>query len=306
MQGRPGHSLEAVPLSRRLDLDRDGADWPHRWASRFIEAAGTRLHVQILGEGPAVLMLHGTGASTHSFRDLARLLAPDYRVVMVDLPGHGFSGPVAGRPTMPAMSAVLTAALAKLDIDPAFAIGHSAGAAILIRMALDGRFEPQRIVSLNGALLPFPGLAAQLFPQLAKVLFLNPIAPRFFSWRASSGTAVRRLMDSTGSKIDPAGIRFYERLLASPAHVDGALKMMANWDLEALRRDLPRLKAPLTLVVGTGDRAIPPEVSYRVSRLVPDAEVVCLEGLGHLAHEEAPQRTADVVRSAFARRSSAA
>ena len=71
--------------------------------------------------------------------------------------------------------------------------------------------------------------------------------------------------------------------------------MMANWDLHGLRRALPRLAVPLTLVVGTKDRAIPPEVSERVARMVKDANVETLPGLGHLAHEEAPERVAEMM-----------
>ncbi|MEX6508050.1 alpha/beta fold hydrolase BchO [Jiella sp. M17.18] len=288
-------------MSRPLEWARDGRDWPHREASRFVSAGGTSFHVQILGAGEPLLLLHGTGASTHSFRDLAPLLAADYRVVMLDLPSHGFSGrPRWRQPSIAGMRDLVAEVLDQLEIAPAYAAGHSAGAAVLLRMAIDGRIAPKRIVSLNGALLPFPGVAAHLFPGLAKLLFLNPLAPRFFSWRARHGDAVARLMESTGSTISREGLAFYERLLASPAHVEGALSMMANWDLEGLRRDLPRLCVPLTLVTGTRDRAIPPEVSERVARMVADASVVSLPGLGHLAHEEAPDRVADVMREAFA------
>ncbi|NDW05785.1 alpha/beta fold hydrolase BchO [Jiella pacifica] len=290
-------------MSAPLDFARDGRDWPHRDKSRFVEAGGTRFHVQIFGhdDAPALLLLHGTGASTHSFRDLAPLLADRYRVVVPDLPGHGFTAaPRWRRVSITGMGMAITAMLKALDVAPAFAGGHSAGAAILLRMALDGQIAPQRIVSLNGALLPFPGVAAHLFPRLAKLLFLNPVAPRFFSWRARNTRAVAQLMESTGSTISPEGVAYYERLFASPAHCEGALSMMANWDLEGLRRDLPRLAVPLTLVAGTRDRAIPPEVSRRVERMVRGAAVETLPGLGHLAHEEAPAQVAAVLARALA------
>ncbi|MEH6720443.1 MAG: alpha/beta fold hydrolase BchO [Aurantimonas endophytica] len=291
-------------MTRRLDWSRDGANWPHRAASRFVAAAGFDWHVQIFGEGPVLLLVHGTGASTHSFRDLATRLAGDHTIVMLDLPSHGFTDRAPWRrPSLPGWAGMLGELLDQLQVRPTYAAGHSAGAAILVRMALDGLFEPERIVSLNGALLPFPGVAAHLFPQLAKLLFLNPVAPRFFSWRARNGGAVARLMDSTGSRLTPEGIAYYERLLASPRHVEGALTMMANWDLETLARDLPHLATPLTLIAGTGDRAVPPEVSFKVARMVRHGDVVPLTGLGHLAHEEAPERVAAAVRGAFAHRS---
>ena len=285
-------------MSAPLDFAREGRDWPHRDTSRFVEAGGTRFHVQILGrdDAPPLLLLHGTGASTHSFRDLAPILAEHYRVIMPDLPGHGFTAvPRWRRVSITGMGTAIAAMLKALDVAPSYAAGHSAGAAILLRMALDGQIAPKHVVSLNGALLPFPGVAAHLFPRLAKILFLNPVAPRFFSWRARNTRAVAQLMESTGSRLSPQGIAYYERLFSSKAHVEGALSMMANWDLEGLRRDLPRLAVPLTLVAGTRDRAIPPDVSERVARMVKDAKVETLPGLGHLAHEEAPERVGEVL-----------
>ncbi|MCE7027453.1 alpha/beta fold hydrolase BchO [Jiella avicenniae] len=290
-------------MTAPLDFARDGRHWPHREKSRFVEAGGTRFHVQIFGpeNAPALLLLHGTGASTHSFRDLAPILAEHYRVIVPDLPGHGFTAaPRWRRVSITGMGKAIAAMLSALGVAPVYAAGHSAGAAILLRMALDGQIAPQRIVSLNGALLPFPGVAAHLFPRLAKLLFLNPVAPRFFSWRARNTRAVAQLMESTGSRISPEGVAYYERLFSSPTHVEGALSMMANWDLEGLRRDLPQLNVPLTLVVGSRDRAIPPEVSERVARMVRGAAIERLPGLGHLAHEEAPDRVAEVMLGVFA------
>ena len=62
-----------------LDWATDGADWPNREASRFVEAAGLRWHVQVMGAGPVLLLLHGTGASTHSWRDVMPKLAAIHR-----------------------------------------------------------------------------------------------------------------------------------------------------------------------------------------------------------------------------------
>ena len=67
------------------------SQWPFAQHSMFVNAAGLRWHVQSFGDGPLLLMLHGLGASTHSWRGLAPLLATHYRVVMIDLPGHAFT-----------------------------------------------------------------------------------------------------------------------------------------------------------------------------------------------------------------------
>ena len=268
----------------------EGADWPHRAASRFVPAGGLRWHVQIVGEGPVALLLHGTGAATHSWRGLMPLLAPHHRVIAPDLPGHGFTSmPAPARMALPAMAEEIAALLEMLEARPALVIGHSAGAAIAVRMALDGTIAPERILSINGALLPFPGIAATLFPAMARTLFVNPLAPRLFALQARIGGETGRFLKrSTGSAIDPAGVACYEQLFRTSGHCAAALAMMAHWDLAPLERDLPKLTAPLTLLHGTADRAVPGSVAQRVAALVPRGEAVALPGLGHLAHEEAP------------------
>jgi magnesium chelatase accessory protein len=281
----------------RPDWSREGADWPHRAASRFVAAAGLTWHLQEFGaaDAPVLLLLHGTGAASHSFRDLAPRLAGTHRVLVPDLPGHGFSDPLpAGRLSLPGMAAALAELLRVLGLSPRRVAGHSAGAAILVRMCLDGALHPDRIVALNGALSPFPGAASLLFPVMARALFLNPLTPRLFAWSADRA-AVERLIGGTGSRLDAAGVSYYRRLFAKPGHVRGALGMMANWDLAALERDLGRLAVPLLLVVGGNDRAIRPEDAFRLRDRLPGTRVELLRGLGHLAHEEDPERVAALV-----------
>ena len=274
----------------------DGADWPNRAASSFVESGGIRWHVQRMGAGPTLLLLHGTGAATHSWRGLLPILAEHYDVIAPDLPGHGFtSSPAPHRLSLPGMAADVGELLRKLDATPAIVAGHSAGAAILARMCLDGRIAPDLLVSLNGALLPLGGVAGHLFSPLAKLLVLNPLVPRLFAWQASSPGAVERLLDNTGSRIDAAGIAQYRRLVRSTAHVAAALRMMANWQLEPLKRDLPRLTTKLLLVAASNDRTITPDTARRVAALVPGATIEPVAGLGHLAHEEQPQRIADLI-----------
>ncbi len=288
-------------MTASLDWARDSAGWPHREASRFVEAGGLRWHVQQMGPppgaAPTLLLIHGTGASTHSWRGVAPLLAEHFHVLAADLPGHGFTAmPVAAQTmSLPGMAQALGALLARLDIAPKIIIGHSAGAAIGARMCLDGRVAAQALVGINGAWLPPGGTAGRLFSPVAKLLALNPWVPRLFSWRASEPAAVRRLLGGTGSVLDADGVALYARLVRSPGHVAGALAMMANWDLAPLVRELPQLRPRLLLLTGSNDRTLPPAHAQQVAAWLPSAQTVALPGLGHLAHEEQPQRVVRIV-----------
>ncbi len=279
--------------ARPLDFDTDGAAWPYREASRFVEAAGIRWHVQSLGAGPVLLLLHGTGASTHSWRGLIPRLAPHFHIVALDLPGHGFTQrPPQRLFTLPGMAAGVSDLLGVLKIAPDLIVGHSAGAAVMLRMALDGRVAPKGLISLNGALKPYGGDAAKWLSPLAKLLFVNPFVPRFFAWQAGHDAAVERLIRNTGSAIDPEGVGLYRILVANPDHVAAALGMMGNWQLQPLAADLGRLATPLLLIAGSNDKAIKSEDAFAIRDMTKTAKVDILRGLGHLAHEEAPEQVA--------------
>ena len=285
-------------MNGRLNWDRDGRDWPNRHASRFLNISGQRWHVQVMGSGPGVLLIHGTGAATHSFRTLGSILAERFTVVIPDLPGHGFSHapPTMAGYQLPNVAHGIAALLRALDVQPRVVVGHSAGAAVAIRMVLDGAIAPAGIISLNGALLPFPGMTNDFLGSAARFLASSSLTARMFTLFAGNRPSAERLLRSTGSRIDPEGTQLYARLTANPGHVHGALALMANWDLRPLARDLPRLAVPLILVTGSRDGMVPPSESFRVRSLVPKAELVSLRGLGHLAHEERPADIAALVQ----------
>ncbi|MDO9383897.1 MAG: alpha/beta fold hydrolase [Hyphomicrobiaceae bacterium] len=289
-------------MSKRLVWNRDGLDWPNREASRFVTAGGLTWHVQVMGNGPVILLIHGTGASTHSWRDVLPRLALTHTVVAPDLPGHGFtSSPDAAGFSLPGMARGLSALMTELDLRPEVAVGHSAGAAILIRAALDRRISPSAIISLNGALLPFGSVFGMFFSPVAKLLVSAPTVPSLLSWRAEKIDRVERILRGTGSRIDAIGLDLYARLFRNPGHVAAALGMMANWDLRSLTYDLPRLRIPLFLIAGGEDTAIPPQQTFRVRDMLPSATTTYLRGLGHLAHEEDPETVSGYIERVAAR-----
>ncbi len=196
--------------------------------------------------------------------------------------------------SLPGMARALAKLLAAMEIKPDLAVGHSAGAAILIRMALDGAIAPRAIIGINAALMPFPGVAQKLFPSMARLLVLNPVVPRFFSWTATE-RMVERLLEGMGSRIDARGAALYRRLFAKSGHAHAALGMMARWDLESLIAALPKLKTPLHLIIGERDRAVPPSDAEAVRAILPGTAISRMARLGHLSHEEAPEEAAALI-----------
>ncbi len=268
-------------------------DWPYRQHSRFIQSKPHLWHVQDMGSGPTLLLIHGAGGATHSFRNLIPLL-PGYRLIAIDVSGQGFT--VLGarhRCGLDAVAEDIAALIAQEQWHPAAIIGHSAGAAIALRLA---ELTPtQAIIGINAALGSFEGAQGWIFPVMAKLLALTPFVPQLFSKLAGTQAQTRRLLASTGSKIEPAGEAQYQHLLQMPLHVEATLAMMSQWNLEGLMRRLPQQTTPTLLITASNDRAVPAYISQRAATEMPQAEWVDIPGFGHLVHEEAAETVAPLI-----------
>lgn len=284
-----------------LDWETDGRQWPHREASQFLKTSSFDWHVQISGpeNAPIILLLHGTGAASHSWRHLLPLLSGRFRIVAPDLPCHGFTrarGPADL--SLTGMVRALSELVAKLDRCPAVIVGHSAGAAIAVALAADQASSvPRHVIGINGAFLPIRGNA--LFSPLAKALFANPFSASMFSLMARATPLGGNLLTATGSSIDEDGKAIYRMLLASPAHVRGALGMMAAWDLTRFDQMLRRLPFPMTVIAARDDPMVPIENSRHAAQQASGSRLILTERGGHLLHEcradEIAQRLGEVL-----------
>ena len=195
-----------------LSFDRDGARLAEprgeRLRRRRAASAGMCSSMGERARAPAAPrhrrldpLLGGAGAAAR--QALSTCVAPD-------LPGHGFTRPKAAPDlSLPGMARAVGGAARSARLRPKVVVGHSAGAAILARLCLDETIAPKLFVSLNGAFLPFEGAAGLSFPTIAKLLFLNPLAPRVFAWAADreavaslllrNGIADRRRRASTST-----------------------------------------------------------------------------------------------------------
>jgi magnesium chelatase accessory protein len=222
-------------------------------------------------------------------------LAPHFTVVAPDLPGHAFSNPAPKQSlSLPGMAAAVARLLDALKLQPVRAAGHSAGAAILVRMAVERLFAPDDVVSLNGAFFPVSGVAGQFFSPLAKAAAGAAVIQKMFA-RMADRKAVERLLRDTGSVIDAEGITLYQRLFSNEGHISGTLGMMAAWDLHWVPQDLRNLPVPLHLVRALKDRTIKPSDAEKAAKLAPKATIIDLPNLGHLAHEENPSAAAALI-----------
>lgn len=261
-------------------------DWPHADTSRFVLCKPHRWHVQEMGEGPLILMLHGAGGSTQSWRHLMPLLARHARVVAVDLPGQGFTKSGSKqRHGLPTMAQDIAALCTAQDWHPAALIGHSAGGAIALEMARHMAPAPP-VIGINAALGQFKGVAGVAFPLMAKVLAMVPGVAQLFTASTARPGSVTRLIEGTGSKLSHEELRWYRALISDRGHVDATLSMMAQWDLAPLLTALPQHPSDVLLIASAQDKAVPAVTSKKAAAQLPNGSVEILPDLGHLAHEE--------------------
>lgn len=283
-------------MAKRLDWQSDGKDWPNRALSRFVEAGGQRWHIQRAGKGEALLLLHGTGASTHSWSGLLPLLARQFDVLAMDLPGHAFTQNLHRLDvSLPGMVRALTGLLEAERFKPSAIIGHSAGAAIAVKLAPLLAPPPRQVIALNGALKPFGGPAGLIAPLMAKALAINPFAYHALARGGRDPARVEKLIEGTGSRPGPDYLKFYGRLFGNPAHVAGTLSMMAAWDVSDILPPFGRAGFPLHQITGACDRAVPSQLAAELAQRYRWATTTRLPGLGHLAHEEDAARVAGAI-----------
>lgn len=283
-------------------LARVPADWPHRALSRSVRVGGLDWHVQQGGQGPLLVLLHGTGSSAHSWADVVPALWPLATVLAVDLPGHGFTaGASAAQLALPQMARELDALLDQLQLGaPALVVGHSAGVALALRWALNSPRPPRAIVGFNPSLVPPPALYTRLLAPVVSPLATAPWMAAGLARLAARGHLVNSMLSSTGSPVPEAQRQRYARLFSQPAHVQGAMGFMAATDLPAINAAGPTLRRPLTLVLGAQDAWVP---EHRLRPVLaasfPQAQVERWQG-GHVLHEEQPGRAAALLARLWA------
>lgn len=245
-----------------------------------------------------MLLLHGTGSSHESFADLCQQLPIEIGLMVPDLPGHGQStfgtsqtaGSGLGFASPPGfglleMSQWLEEMLDQLQVSPGLIVGHSAGAAIALLMALQ---HPERaVLGLAPSLVPPPPIYNSLVgPWLGPMVRSGP-SLAFGHWLTGQGFVIDRLLASTASAISQTQKIRYRRLFESKAHLAGTLAFMAGTDLPGLLANplLTRLDR-VGILSARDDPWIPAKSLQNIltSRLTK-AKVKWLNSGGHLFHE---------------------
>lgn len=278
-------------------MKRIPLDWPNREHSRIISVGDLDWHVQLNGKGPVVLLLHGTGSSTHSWSDLIPLLENHAQVLVPDLPGHAFTlGAKLDDLKLDEIARSLQLLIDQLRIEaPTIVVGHSAGAPLAIRFALAAAKQPKLVIALNPSFIPPPAVYTSFFgPLLGPITRSSTLSSLLASFSPSLGM-VDKLLDSTNTILPESRRVYYRKLFERSDHVRGSMNFMAAADIQKVLTEADLYQGKLICVLGKQDAWIPVKPLERIVRdYFPAAEILTWEG-GHIMHELEPRKVAQLI-----------
>lgn len=269
--------------------------------SRFMEVNGMKVHVRIVGVGEPVFLLHGSFASLHTWDAWQQAMSPYYQTISLDFPGHGLTGPDSLKHYGIKDYSELVQALAKeLAITQYHVAGNSMGGAVAMQLASD---YPGNVLSLN--LIDAAGAPAAessmrdstsqkksnsggawIFQVARHPIFsklLLSCTPKFLF-----KLNMKQVYGDDAKVRDEVTTRYYELMLREgnrQATLD-RLSQPRNSNIQ-----YERLTMPTLILWGAEDQWIPLAQGKRLQQALPGANLVILDGVGHVPMEESPTET---------------
>ena len=271
-----------TPDRDRAALERDYLAVP----GDLLPVAGTVLHVRDSGprSAPAVILIHGFGASLHTWEPWAQALEADHRVIRFDLPGSGLSPPDPSHDYTDARSLVLlTALMDRLGVTRASVVGNSIGGRVAWKFAATSPDRVDKLVLISPDGFASPGFEYGRAPEVPAVLRLMRYALPKALLKMNLAPAY-----ADPSKLDAATVTRYHDLALAPGARDALLERMAQTVLEDPLPILRRIRAPTLLLWGEQDAMIPFANAADYLKTIPNATLAPVPGAGHVPHEETP------------------
>ena len=282
--------------------DRSAEDLGKRWAtppSQFLMLDGMKVHVR--DEGPRddpqpIVLLHGTSSSLHTWDGWAQVLKEKHRVIRVDLPGFGLTGPTQdGNYQMPVYSHFVTSLMDTLQVKRAVLAGNSMGGYVAWKTAVDYPDRVSKLILVDAAGYATTAASVPIGFKLAQIPMLSGLMANILP---------RQVIESSLRNVygDPSKIttelidRYYELTLRSGNRKSLAARFSQNKAGE-FEAQIARIQQPTLVIWGSLDRLIAPENAEKFHRDIANSEVVMFDNLGHVGHEEDPAATVAAARA---------
>lgn len=294
---------------RTPDTDRDEMIAKYGGANATFVAgpAGQQIHYRDQGkrDGPAIILIHGSNASLHTWEPLVKRLGATWRIVTLDLPGHGLTGAIPDTDySAQGMIDAVDVVAAKLGLDHFVLGGNSMGGWVSWRYTLA---EPRRVDALllidasgmplrKGEKRPESNVGFRVLEYPFGRWLATQITPRMLVEQSLRGSVEKQEI------VDDAMIDRYWELLHFPGNREATV-LRARMNREpAMAARVGDIEAPTLILFGDNDRIINPSAAKTFNERIKGSEVVILPGIGHLPMEEAPDATAAAIADFLTRR----
>lgn len=275
-------------------------DLKARWApppSQFIDIAGMQVHLR--DEGPRddampVVLLHGTGASLHTWDGWVEALKDERRVIRFDLPAFGLTGPAPdGDYSIETYARTVVAVLDHLAVEGCVLGGNSLGGYVAWATAVlhPGRVSGLLLVDAGG--IPFASQSSPIGFRIARTPGLRRLMRNVLP-RSLVESSVKNVYGDP-SLVTPQLVDRYFELTLRQGNRQALSERFRQTQPGSLVERLPEIDLPTLVLWGGRDRLIPPSLGQRFRQQIVGSELVIFDDLGHVPQEEAPERTVAVV-----------
>ena len=257
------------------------------------ESEVARIHYLEAGVGEPLLLIHSVGQSLYTWRNVFAELSDNYRVIALDLPGHGYSSrPDSFTYTADDMATVLNLFLDALNVKSAHMIGFSIGAMYMLRFL---SLYPRRVANCVAI---SPGGITEQMPKLIQQL-KTPLVATFARnlYTASNVRALLKECVSDETLIDDHVVKQYYEPIADGLAREAIMYALRNFDMDAIAEGLMPVEHEVLVLWGKNDRWHPPAGSVYFQSLLRTGRYYLVRNAGHLLQEEAPSKLLEIVYS---------
>ncbi len=259
--------------------------------SHFIEVSGMNVHYRIAGAGEPLVLLHGSGSSLHTWEKWVSTLSKDFKVITIDLPAFGLTGPHHKNDySMEAYSQVLDRFLQKLNVDSFYLAGNSFGGNVAWSYTVMHPEKVRKLALLNSS--GYPGKPTKKTPLIYR-LANNPMASRLLM-KCTPRSLVEKSIKETFVKQELVTTQMIDRYfdLALRAGNRKAFVDRVRQTRKDLTPRLKELKMPVLILWGDQDIVVTPDNAQRFKEDIHQAELIIYKNVGHLPMEEIPEQSA--------------
>ncbi|MCL1633954.1 alpha/beta hydrolase [Luteimonas sp. SX5] len=289
-------ALAGVGICMAWAPDRPVDTLKARWApapSKFIDINGMKAHVR--DEGPRddrlpIVLLHGTSASLHAWDGWVAALKERRRVIRVDMPGFGLTGPTPdGKYNIGIYTDFVARLMDQMGVEQAVVAGNSFGGYVAWKMAIDHPQRVSKLILIDAAGYYYKAQSMPIAFKLAQIPALKPLMANLLPRRMIE-SSVRNVYGDP-SRVTPELIdRYYELTLreGNRAALRGRFAQSKGGEFEA---QIKQVKQPTLIIWGGQDKLIPPDTADRFHKDIAGSRLAVFDGLGHVPHEEDPKGT---------------